>query len=219
MKLKLIAGAVVLGLAVAGCSTVEPTASQTAQTTETVAVPSSIRLHAAMQDLWHQHIVATRDYALAVYAGDEAAARAAQDAEVANGHDIANAVAGVYGQAAGEGIFKLLAGHVGGVNALTLASRNGDTEAQSAAMNDLSDNAMQIAEFLAGANPANWTVDAINGALLAHAGHHWKQIDLLMTRAPQAEQDAEWTAMQAHMDMIAGVLADGIAKQFPGKFN
>lgn len=219
MKLRLIASAVVLGLAVAGCSTVGTVADKTAQTVAAVTAPSTIQLHAAMQDLWHQHVVATRDYALAIYAGDEAAARAAQDAEVANGHDIANAVAGVYGADAGDGIFKLLAGHVGGVNALTLAAKNGDTEAESAAMNDLSDNAMQIAEFLAGANPDNWTVDGINGALLAHAGHHWKQIDLLMTGAAQAEQDAEWTAMQQHMDMIAGVLADGIAKQFPGKFN
>lgn len=219
MKLKLIAGAVVLGLAVAGCSTVDSVSHSASQAVAAVTAPSTVNLHAAMQDLWHQHVVATRDYALAIYAGDEAAARAAQDAEVGNGHDIANAVAGVYGADAGEGIFKLLAGHVGGVNALTIASKNGDTEAQSAAMNDLSDNALQIAEFLAGANPDNWTVDGINGALLTHAGHHWKQIDLLMTHAPQADQDAEWTAMQQHMDMIAGVLADGIAKQFPGKFN
>lgn len=219
MKLKLIASAVVLGLAVAGCSTVGSVADSAAQAVATATAPATVNLHATMQDLWHQHVVATRDYALAIYAGDEAAARSAQDAEVANGRDIAGAVASVYGQAAGEGIFKLLAGHVGGVNALTIASKNGDTDAQSAAMNDLSNNAMQIAQFLAGANPDHWTVDGINGALLAHAGHHWKQVDLLMTRAPQTEQDAEWTAMQQHMDMIAGVLADGIAKQFPGKFN
>lgn len=221
MKLKLIAGAVVLGLAVAGCSTVESVASKTAGAVASVTAtsPSAVNLHAAMQDLWHQHVVATRDYALAVYAGDQDAAQAAQDAEVANGHDIADAVAGVYGEQAGEGIFKLLAGHVGGVNALTVAAKNGDAAGEEQAMSDLSDNAMQIAQFLAGANPENWTVGDINGALLAHAGHHRQQIDLLMSNAPQDEQDQAWTQMQAHMDMIAGVLADGIAKQFPDQVN
>lgn len=218
MRLKLIAGAVVLGLAVAGCSTSGPAANETAPTAAAATAPAAVSLHAAMQDLWHQHVVATRNYALAVYAGDEAAARAAQDAEVANGHDIANAVAGVYGKDAGDGIFKLLAGHVGGVNALTLAVKNADAADEDQAMADLTDNAMQIAKFLAGANPENWPVQAINGALLAHAGHHRQQIHLLMADAPQAEQDAEWTAMQEHMDMIAGVLADGIVKQFPDRF-
>ena len=219
MKLRLIAGAAMLGLALSGCSTMESAANKVTQTATaaTATAPAAVNLHAAMQDLWHQHIVATRDYALAVYAGDQAAAQAAQDAEVANGHDIANAVAGVYGQDAGEGIFKLLAGHVGGVNALTMAAKNGDAAGEEQAMSDLSANAMQIAQFLAGANPENWTVDGINGALLAHAGHHRQQIDLLMSDAPQAEQDQAWSQMQEHMDVIAGVLADGIAKQFPDK--
>lgn len=221
MKLKLIAGAVVLGLAVAGCSTVESVAQKTAGAvaSATATGPSAVNLHAAMQDLWHQHVVATRNYALAVYAGDQDMARAAQDAEVANGHDIADAVASVYGAQAGEGIFKLLAGHVGGVNALTLAAKNGDAAGEEQAMSELSANAMQIARFLAGANPENWTVDGINGALLAHAGHHRQQVDLLMGDAPQQDQDQAWAEMQEHMDMIAGVLADGIAKQFPDRVN
>ena len=219
MRFTLMAGAVALALAAAGCSTSGPTAQQAAPVAATASAPAAVSLHAAMQDLWHQHVVATRNYALAIYADDEAAARAAQDAEVANGHDIANAVAGVYGQEAGDGIFKLLAGHVGGVNALTLAIKNADAAGEDQAMADLTQNARQIAEFLAGANPENWTVDGINGALLAHAGHHRQQIQLLMGNAPQSEQDAEWTAMQQHMDMIAGVLADGIVRQFPGRFS
>lgn len=181
------------------------------------AAPFAPRLHAALQDLWHGHIEATRDYALAVHAGDSAGADAAKKAEVANGHQLADAVAGFYGKDAGEGIFKLLAGHVGGVNALTDAVSQGDKDAAGQAMGKLAANAMDIAKFLAGANPDNWTVDALNGALLAHVGHHKQQIDLIMADAPQAEQDKAWTQMQEHMDMIATVLANGIANQFPDK--
>lgn len=181
--------------------------------------PVAPRLHATMQDLWHDHIVATRNYALAVHAGDAAAAKAAQEAEVANGHQLADAVASVYGEDAGKGIFELLAGHVGGVNAYTDAAKAGDDAGKDKAMDDLTENGQQIAQFLAGANPDNWTEDALFGALAAHVGHHKQQIDLMMSNASQADQDKEWTAMQEHMDMIAGVLADGIAKQFPDKVN
>jgi hypothetical protein len=39
----------------------------------------------------------------------------------------------------------------------------------------------------------------------------------MMSNAPAAQQAKSWTDMQHHMDMIADVLADGIAKQFPAK--
>lgn len=181
--------------------------------------PVAPRLRAAMQDLWHGHIVATRNYALAVHAGDQAAAQAAQEAEVANGHQLADAVASVYGEDAGKGIFDLLAGHVGGVNAYTDAAKAGDSAGMDKAMDDLTSNGRAIAKFLAGANPDNWTEDGLFGALAAHAGHHKQQIDLMMSNASQVDQDKEWTAMQEHMDMIAGALTDGIAAQFPDKVN
>src|SRR3546814_4302733 len=50
-----------------------------APATEDAAVPAP-QLQAAMRDLWHGHIVHTRDYALAVHAGNDADAKAAADA-------------------------------------------------------------------------------------------------------------------------------------------
>lgn len=215
MKRRSFMTAAALGVAFAGTTG----ASSIALAQESGGAPVAPRLRAMLQDLWHGHIVATRNYALAVHAGDAAAADAAQKAEVANGHDLADAVGSVYGEDAGKGIFDLLAGHVTGVNALTDATKAGDQAAQDKAMDDLAANGREIAQFLAGANPDNWTEDALFGALVAHVGHHKKQIDLIMSNAPQDEQDKEWTAMQEHMDMIAGVLADGIAAQFPDKVN
>lgn len=208
--------AAALGVAFAGTTSA---GLAVAQDGSSGGAPVAPRLRAAMQDLWHDHIVATRNYALAVHGDDKDAAEAAKKAEVDNGHALADAVASVYGDDAGKGIFDLLAGHVTGVNDLTDATKAGDQGAQDKAMDDLAANGKEIAQFLAGANPDNWTEDALFSALVAHVGHHKKQIDLIMSDAAQDEQDNEWTAMQEHMDMIAGVLTDGIAAQFPDKVN
>jgi hypothetical protein len=176
------------------------------------------KLHAALRGLWHGHLVATHDYALAVHAGNAANENKAADAVVANAKDIANAVAGFYGKDAGDGLLKLLAGHWGGVKAMTDSAKSGDTAGEKKALEASLSNAADIAKFLAGANP-NWTEGALNGALAMHVNDHKLQVDQMMSNAPAAEQEKSWAQMQKHMDMIADVLADGIAKQFPDKAN
>jgi len=179
-----------------------------------VAAP---HLQAAMRDLWHGHIAHARDYAIAVHAGDKAAADAAADAVVANARQISDALAGFYGDAGGEQMMTLFGGHWGAVKALTDARANGDEAAATNAMNDLTANAGAIAAFLAGANP-NLPEDTVRGMLLAHGAHHAQQIHLVMTDDTAGEAQ-EWVAMQAHMDMVADALAGAIAKQFPDKAN
>ena len=61
--------------------------------------------------------------------------------------------AGFYGADAGKGMMDLLAGHWGGVKAMTDAQHAGDNAAHSKAMQDLTGNADAIAKFLSGANP------------------------------------------------------------------
>jgi hypothetical protein len=184
--------------------------------TAPAAAPAAPQLHAALRSLWHGHVVATRDYALAVHAGNKAGETKAADAVVANAKQLANAVAGFYGKDAGDGLLKLLAGHWGGVKALTDTTKAGDAAGEQKAMNDLAGNATAIAKFLAGANP-NWTEGALQGALMMHVNDHKTQIDAMMSNAPAAQQAKSWTEMQHHMDMISDVLASGIAKQFPNK--
>ncbi len=214
MKRRSILGVMVIGATLAGCSSVMPGRDRAAKTALTAP-----KLHAAMRSLWRGHVVTTRDYALAVHAGDRAAAQRAETAVVDNAKDIANAVAGFYGQAAGDPTLKLLAGHWQGVKSLTSTAKARDAAGEQKAMDALAANAAEIAKFFAAANPKNWTVDALQGALLAHAGHHKRQVDAMMANAPAAQQARLWTEMQQHMDMIADVLSDGIAKQFPDKVN
>jgi hypothetical protein len=173
------------------------------------------KLHAAMRQLWHGHIVHAREYAMAVHAGNTADAKKAADAVVANAHQISDAVAGFYGKAGGDRMMELLGGHWGAVKALTDAHARNDVAAGQKAMTDLTTNAGEIAKFLAGANP-NLPEDTVRGMLLAHGAHHAQQITQIMAGDMHAEAKT-WTAMQAHMDAVADALAGGIAKQFPAK--
>jgi hypothetical protein len=179
------------------------------------AAPAAPKLDAALRSLWHGHVVHTRDYALAVHAHDAAKAKAAADAVVANAKQIADAVGGFYGKAAGARMLDLLAGHWGGVKALTDARAANDKAAENKAMATLQSNASEIAKFLAGANP-NLPESALQGLLATHVAHHATQIQQIMAGDMKGEA-ATWQAMQAHMDTISDALAAGIAKQFPAK--
>jgi hypothetical protein len=179
------------------------------------ATTTAPKLQAAMRSLWHGHIVHARAYAQAMQAGHAAEATKAANDVVANAKQIANAVGGFYGEAAGKQMLALLAGHWGAVKALTDARAKHDDAAATAAMTTLTANAGDIAKFLAGANP-NLPEDTVRGLLLAHGAHHAQQIQQVMARDAAGEA-ATWKAMQAHMDAIADALAAGIAKQFPAK--
>lgn len=183
---------------------------------EAAAVPAP-QLQAALRELWHGHIVHARDYAMAMHAGNDADAKVAADAVVENAKQISTAVAGFYGQAGGDQMMTLLAGHWGAVKAMTDARIKGDDAAAEKAITDLNANAAEIAKFLAGANP-NLPEETVLGMMLAHGAHHVAQVKLIIA-GDTAGEASEWTAMQAHMDMIADALAGAIAKQFPDKAN
>lgn len=216
MKQLSIACALALGLAFVATAPAALAQPAQAAASAPAAAPAAPQLHTAMRSLWHGHIVATRDYALAVHAGNKANEKKAADAVVANAKQISDAVAGFYGKDAGAGLLKLLAGHWGGVKALTDSTKAGNQAGEQKAMGDLANNATAIAKFLAGANP-NWTEGTLQGALMMHVNDHKTQLDEMMSNAPAAEQAKSWTEMQNHMNMIADVLSDGIAKQFPDK--
>lgn len=190
-------------------------ASPAATNPAAAATPAAPKLQAAMRSLWHGHIVHAREYAMAVHAHDDAKAKKAADAVVANAHQISDAVAGFYGKAGGDRMMELLGGHWGAVKALTDAQAHHDAAAGQKAMTDLVANAGEIAKFLAGANP-NLPEDTVRGLLLAHGAHHQQQITQIMAGDMKAEAST-WTAMQQHMDGIADALAGAIAKQFPAK--
>jgi hypothetical protein len=195
---------------------VAPTdASAAAATDNAASSPAAPKLHAAMRSLWQGHVERTRAYAMAVKAGDAAAAKKAADEVVANATQIADAVGGFYGPAAGKQMLTLLAGHWGAVKAMTDAQHAGDAAVDAKAMQDLTANAGEIAKFLSGANP-NLPEDAVRGLLMTHGAHHAQQIGEIMKGDTKAEAET-FRVMREHMDTLADALAGGIAKQFPAK--
>ena len=178
------------------------------------AVPAP-KLQAALRSLWHGHVEKTREYAMAIKAGDAKRSEAAANAVVANAKQLSDAVAGFYGKPAGERMLALLAGHWGAVKAMTDAEHANDRNGVNAAMSTLTQNAGEIAVFLSGANPY-LPQDAVRGLLLAHGAHHAAQIGEVM-RGDRAGEAKTWAAMQKHMDVIADAMAGALAKQFPDK--
>jgi len=136
---------------------------------------------------------------------------------VANARQIADAIVPFYGKEAGDKLFGLLAAHYGAVKDYLNATAAGSKAKQDEAYKKLVANAGDIAKFLSGANP-NLPYDAVNGLLLAHGGHHVKQIQELKGKK-YAEEAQTWEEMKKHMYVIADALAGAIAKQFPAKFS
>jgi len=216
MKSLTVACALVLGTGVAFAAPAVSAHQASPAMTAASAPATAPKLHAALRSLLHGHIVATRDYALAIHAGNDAKAKQAAASVVDNAKQIADAVAGFYGPAAGKQFLNLLAGHWGGVKALTDAAHAHDAAAEQKAMQDLANNGDQIAKFLGGANP-NLPEQTVKGLWMMHVNDHKIQVDQMMSNAPAAEQAQTWHHMENHANTIADALAGGIAKQFPQK--
>jgi hypothetical protein len=172
---------------------------------------------AVLRDLWVEHVFWIRNYVTASAAHDAKQQAVAADQVVANAKAISGAVGSFYGQAAGDRMLALLAGHwtaVKDYSDATFVAKN--TKAQQAATTRLIDNAKAIAAFLAKANP-NLPEATLVGLLSAHGAHHIAQIQQL-SRGDYAAEAKTWAAMRAHMFTIADALGDALAKQFPARF-
>ena len=78
----------------------------------------------ALRDLWVEHVFWIRSYVLATDAGDEAQRKVAEDEVVNNAKALAATIAPFYGQAAADGLLKLLAGHWSAVRDYNTATVN-----------------------------------------------------------------------------------------------
>ena len=206
----MLAAALALAWPVAAQAANEPAAPAT--------VPVKIAdTRAALRDLWIGHVFWVRNVVDATFEGDAAAAKSAEQQVVANAKAIAGSIEPFYGKPASDALFGLLAGHWGAIKERLDATRAGDKAREDAAMKAMLKNADEIAAFLSGANP-NLPRDTLYGLLTAHGAHHVQQIDQFKAKQFDAEAKT-WAAMTHHMYVIADALANGIAKQFPGKFS
>ena len=169
----------------------------------------------ALRKLWSDHVIWTRAYVVAAVNGtpdaDAAAGRLMQNQE-----DIGAAVAGFYGQAAGDRLTELLKEHILIAVDLVAAAKNGQQDAFDSHDARWSANAEAIAAFLAGANP-NWPKQDVVDLLNLH---------LKLTKDEAvARLNSDWAADVKAFDdifteimVLADVIHDGLVAQFPDRF-
>lgn len=186
-----------------------PAATADAHTAGYVATQNALR------DLWVEHVFWARNYVLATADGDAKQAQVAADQVVANASSISGAIVPFYGQAAGDQLLALLAGHWGAVKAYADSHLAGDAAGAQQATQQLTENAGAIATFLSEANPY-LPKDALVGLLSAHGAHHVQQTRQIGAKDFAAEAQT-WAAMRQHMFVIADALTGALAKQFPDK--
>ena len=182
---------------------------------ESGAIITESELQLAMRDLWTGHIFWIRSEGIAAHYDDQRGAEIASNEAVENARAIADAVIPFYGQQAADQLFSLLGGHYGAVKAYMTASYAGVEKDERSSKKALVSNARELAAFLSKANPY-LPKNEVMGLLIAHGGHHVKQIEAIRDSDFSTEAEV-WEAMLDHIYAISDALSGALAKQFPEK--
>jgi hypothetical protein len=171
---------------------------------------------AAMRTLWGQHMEWTWSTVLA-FVGDSPALKADLGRLLRNQTDIGNAIAPYYGQEAAKQLTDLLTTHINEAVPVLTAAKAGDKAGLDKALSDWYGNAQAIADFLAKANPEDWSQASVRDMLKGHIDQTVAYAsDLISGRYAQAV--ADYDKAEEHMMHLADTLAAGIIAQHPGKF-
>ena len=176
----------------------------------------AVQFRNQMRKLWEDHIVWTRQFIVSSVA-DLPDANTAAGRLLANQDHIGDAIKPYYGDEAGEALSALLREHILIAADILDAAKGGDSAGVDEANARWHDNADEIADFLAAANPTNWSQDEMREMMAEHL--EWTLAEAV------ARLNAEWDDDVAAYDRIhhdilhmADMLSIGIIKQFPGRF-
>ena len=174
------------------------------------------QLHTAMQKLWADHMIWTYTTIDAFY-HNPTALQPSLDRLLQNQKDIGAAIVPYYGQAAGDKLAALLTTHINQAIPVLTAAKNNDKAGLDKALADWSANAKDIAEFLTAANPKNWPATATQPMMKTHIDQTTAYaVDLLKNDYANAVK--KFDEARQHMVEMGTVLASGIIKQYPDKF-
>jgi len=179
-----------------------------------------LELKMTLRGLYADHAFWVRDLVIATRLGIKGAASEAEEYGLENARAIGGSIAPSYGQAAAAKFTTLFVGHYEAVKGYMRAAFangfRGNAAQKQAALEELSRNGKAIAAFLASANP-DLPKGAVYGLLLSHVHHHIMEIDAVAKEDWSGEAD-EWEPTVKQIYSLTDALADGSAKQFPGKF-
>lgn len=173
-------------------------------------------LRRAMDRLWIEHVLWTRQFIVSSVAGLKDADAAAQRL-LRNQDDIGNAIVPYYGKEAGAALAKLLREHITIAAGIVKAALAKDNEAVKNLDVKWHKNASDIAQFLSKANPQNWTQEALTSMLDEHLKLTTKEL-MFRINGNWASDIPNFDKVVDQAIMMGKDLADGITKQFPEKF-
>ena len=175
----------------------------------------SEQLRMAMHKLWEDHIVWTRNVILNIMddlpGTDQAVARLLQ-----NQDDIGNAVKSFYGEAGGNELTRLLQEHITVAADLLKAAKAGNNSAFDIANKKWIANADEISGFLSKANP-HWKLEDMKKMMHDHLNLTTEEAVARLKKDYAADVKA-YDKVHDEILLMAGMLTDGIIKQFPAKF-
>jgi len=177
---------------------------------------SAVDLRMTMRKLWEDHITYTSFYITSALAGSDDAGKVAERL-LKNQEDLGNAIKPIYGEAAGNKLTALLKEHILIAVDLVKAAKEGNKEALAAADKKWDKNGEDIAAFLSGANPKNWSKKAMTDMMFAHLAVT-KDAVVAKLNKDHAAAIVAYDKGHDHILMMADALATGIVKQFPEKF-
>jgi hypothetical protein len=198
-----------------GCTPNDKSKKDSPDKTSVVSEPAG-ELKTNMRKLWEDHVTWTRNVILCLVddlpGADQAVKRLLQ-----NQVDIGNAIKPYYGEDAGKKLTDLLTPHITIAAEVVKAAKAGNTAALDSANKRWYANADEISSFLSKANP-NWPLDDMKMMM----NDHLKLTTDEAVQRIKKDYDADAAAYdKVHEEILkmSDMLADGIAKQFPDKFN
>lgn len=184
--------------------------------TKLIKKPKVLELNRAMRDLWYAHMYWTL-ITVDAYYNDPIGLNAKLNHLLQNQKDIGAAIVPYYGQAAGDRLAELLTEHITLAVPVLKAAKENDRVALDKAVKDWYANAKAIGTFLASANPENWHAKDTQAALEMHITQTIAY-SVSILKGEYSQSFGGFEEATRHMVMLADLLTEGIAKQFPEKF-
>lgn len=172
-------------------------------------------LRAGMRKLWEDHITWTRLFIVSAVA-DLPDKGATTERLLQNQVDIGNAIKPFYGDAAGSKLSALLKDHILIAADIVTAAKAGQAAQVESSKARWVANADEIAAFLSGANPRQWPAAEMKAMMREHLDLTTAELMARLNR-DWAGDVAAYEKIHAQILKMADMLADGIARQHPGK--
>jgi hypothetical protein len=193
-----------------------PATVSTNNSSKTVQNSNYLNLNQAMRKLWSDHMHWTLSTVDAFF-NEPKQLEPKLSRLLQNQKEIGAAIVPFYGQAAGDKLAKLLTEHIELAVPVLKAVQANDKVSLDTALANWYKNANEIAGFLSAANPKSWSPATTESALKMHISHT-TEYAVNILKGDYASSIKGFEEALNHMLMLADILSEGIAKQFPDEF-